>query len=250
MSEGKTVKGAQKLNTPNTPTNAMAFMVEQMIRQNVNTAEIVSINSADEQGKTSAGGRATATPLISQTDGWDKALPTTSIPGLPFYRPQAGKAAIIMEPQPGDKAIAIFTKRDSSALAVGKNEASPPASHRTFDQADGILINGVLGVEPETWLLLDPETGKISLSTKAASVEVSARESGDIEIKPGAGTFTMSATEDSTVDAPLVTFTGNVIIKGGLTVEGATNGAGGVSITSSNTVSINAPQVNINEDCA
>ena len=171
MSESqKPVKGSRRLNSANTPTNALIFLTEQTVRRMVNTAEVVSIDKADAQGRTSSGGRATARPLITQTDGFNQALPVTPIPNLPFYRPQAGKAAILMEPQPGDKALAVFTKRDSSALAVGKNEASPPASHRIFDQGDGFLINGILGQEPEIWLMLDPATGEISLSTKAANL--------------------------------------------------------------------------------
>jgi len=227
MSDGKTVKGVESLNTPNTPTNALAFLVEQLIRQNVNTAEVVSIDQADAQGPASVGGRASATPLISQTDGWNNALPVAALPSLPFYRPQAGKAAIIMEPQPGDKALAIFTKRDSSALAVGKNEASPPASHRTFDQADGFLINGFLGVEPEIWLRLDPATGEISLSTKAASIDISCRESGDIDIKTGAGNVSITATAAATILAPQIVLDGDVRITGNLTTEGISEGPGG-----------------------
>ena len=219
-----TVKGSRRLNSANTPVNAIAFLVEQEIKRQVNTAEIMAINSADAQGKTSPGGRAKATPLIAQTDGWGNSLPTTAIPNLPFYRPQAGKAAIIMEPQPGDKAIAVFTKRDSSALAVGKNEAAPPATHRAFDQADGFLINGILGVEPEIWLRLDPASGEISLSTKAANLEITCRESGDIDIKTGAGKFNIEATAESTIKAPSIILDGNVRITGTLTVD---NGSGG-----------------------
>ncbi len=221
------VKGVDRLNTANTPTNALAFLVEQMIRQNVNTAEVVSIDQAEAQGQTSAGGRATATPLISQTDGWNQALPAAPLPNLPFYRPQAGRAAIIMEPQPGDKALAIFTKRDSSALAAGKNEASPPASHRTFDQADGFLLNGFLGLPPEIWLWLNPATGEISLSTKAASIDISCRESGDIDIKTGAGKVNITATDTVTVKAPQIVMGGNVRITGNLTTEGVSEGPGG-----------------------
>jgi hypothetical protein len=248
MSDNQTVKGVGKLNTPNTPTNAMSFMVEQMIRQIVNTAEIVSIITADPQGKESAGGRAAARPLISQTDGWGRALPTTPLPALPFYRPQAGKAAIIMEPQPGDKALAIFTKRDSSGLAVGKNEASPPGSHRIFDQADGFLINGILGVEPEIWLRLDPASGEISLSTKAAKVDISCRESGDIEIKAGGGNVFITAAravnikagESIDLTAPVIRLNGNLA---------ASSGEGGTSISSSGKLVINAAEISLNEEC-
>lgn len=225
MSE--TVKGSKRANSANTVTNAVSFLVEQEIKRRVNTAEIMAVNSSDAQGNTSTGGRLKATPMVKQVDGFDKAIDTTKMPGMPFYRPQAGKAAIIMEPQPGDKAIAIFTKRDSSGLEVGKNDLVQPGSHRNFDQADGFLINGFLGVEPEIWLMLDPASGNIELSTKSANVEISCRDSGDLDIKTGSGKFTITGTEDSTIKMPNLTLDGNVRITGGLQVDGATTGEGG-----------------------
>jgi hypothetical protein len=84
-------------------------------------------------------------------------------------------------------------KRDSSGVASGKGEAVQPGSFRTFDQADGYLINGFLGEAPEIWLHLNPVTGDISLSTKAANINISCRESGDIDIKTGAGNVAIQA---------------------------------------------------------
>lgn len=225
MSE--TVKGSKRANSGNTLTNAISFLVEQEIKRRINTAEIMSVNSSDAQGNTSTGGRLKSTPMVKQIDGFGNAIDVTKMPGMPFYRPQAGKAAIIMEPQAGDKAIAIFTKRDSSGLEVGKNDPVQPGTHRNFDPADGFLINGFLGVEPEIWLMLDPVSGNIELSTKSANVEISCRDSGDLDIKTGAGKFTITGTEESTITAPNLILDGNVRITGSLIVEGASSGGGG-----------------------
>lgn len=129
----KPVRGTKKLTTANTPTNATAFLIEQTIRDTVNTAEVVSIDGADQTGTDGAAGYAAATPLVCQTDAFDNTLPPTSIPKMPFLRPQAGKAAIVMDPQPGDKAILVAMKRDSSGVASGKGDPVQPASFRTFD---------------------------------------------------------------------------------------------------------------------
>lgn len=218
----KPVRGTKKLTTANTPTNATAFLIEQTIRDTVNTAEVVSIDGADQTGTDGAAGYAAATPLVCQTDAFDNTLPPTSIPKMPFLRPQAGKAAIVMDPQPGDKAILIAMKRDSSGVTSGKGDPVQPASFRTFDQADGYLINGFLGEAPEIWLHLNPVTGDISLSTKAANIDISCRESGDIDIKTGAGNVTIQAGNGG---EGTITLDGQVVVTRTIQVQNKNNEA-------------------------
>jgi phage baseplate assembly protein gpV len=206
--------------------NAIDFAVTQAIRGQVNTSELVMIGQADQNGHDGPGGYASATPLVKQTDGFDNGLPATALHHLAYYRPQAGKAAIIMNPQPGDKALAVSMKRDSSGVGVDTKEAVQPGSHRSFDQADSILVNGVLGEVPETYLELDPATGTIFLSTKAAKIEISCRESGDIAIKTAAGNVRVDATLKVTVTCPEIILDGDVRITKGLVVEGEASGPG------------------------
>lgn len=214
----KPVKGTKKLTTANSPANAISFLVEQAIKETVNTAEVVSIDGADQNGTDGPGGYASATPLVCPIDGFNNALPSTAIPQMPFFRPQAGKAAIVMDPQPGDKAIAVFMKRDSSGVVSGQGGTVQPASFRSFDQADGYLINGFLGEAPEIWLKLDPVSGDISLSTKAANIDISCRESGDIAIRTKSGNITIEASGPSdtiTLKATNIILDGNVTGRGG-----------------------------------
>lgn len=190
------VKGTRRDTTANTIVNAQTALIEAVINESVNTAEIMTINSADPQDTESTGGRAAATPLVAQTDGYGNAIPTTKISALPFYRPQAGKCAILMRPQPGDMALAVFTKRDTSGVDIGTKTTVAPGSFRNFDQSDGFLLNGFLGEPPETWLMLDPETGNISLSTKTANIEILIREEGDIAISTFKGNIVINAGEE------------------------------------------------------
>jgi phage baseplate assembly protein gpV len=244
MSE-QPVKGTRKLSTPNSLVNAISFAIEQAIKSQVNTAELMSIGKADQNGTGGPGGYSSATPLVSQTDGFDNALPAAALSKLILYRPQAGKAAIIMDPQPGDKALAVTMKRDTSGVGVGTKETTPPASFRSFDQADSVLFTGVLGEAPEIWLELNPVSGNISLSTKAANIEISCRESGDIEIKTLAGNIavktdagdiainaaggnvTVDAIAQVTVTCPQTVIDGNLRITGGLELWGEAAGQGG-----------------------
>jgi phage baseplate assembly protein gpV len=216
----KAVKGTKKLTTSNTMANAVRFMVDQAIGETVNTAEVVSVDVASQTGTDGPAGYAAATPLVCPIDGFNQSLPTTSIPKMPFFRPQAGKAAIVMDPQPGDKGIAVFMKRDSSGVATGKGDPVQPASFRTFDQADGYLINGFLGEAPEIWLHLNPVTGDISLSTKAANIDISCRESGDIDIKTGAGNITIQAGEGG---EGTITLDGKVVVTRTMQVQNKNN---------------------------
>jgi phage baseplate assembly protein gpV len=227
MTPKKTVKSTQALTTGNSELNALGFMVDQSIKKAINTAEVVRIDQADQQGTNNPAGYANATPLVSQVDAWDKVLPMTALQHLPYLRPQAGKAAIVMDPQPGDKAIAVCMKRDSTIVKTETKRPVQPGSFRTFDMADGYLINGFLGEAPEIWLHLNPVSGDISLSTKSADIDISCREAGDIAITTNSGSVTINCTEKATVNCADIVLNGDVRVTGNLAVEGETTGHGG-----------------------
>ena len=239
-----TVKSAKKLTTSNTLANAVKFLVEQTLREMVSTAEVVSINAADQNSTTGPGGYASATPLVCTTDNWNNTLPPATLAKLPYFRPQAGKAAIVMDPQPGDKSVMVCMKRDSSGVSTGKNEPVQPGSHRSFDQADGYLFNGFMGEEPEIWLELNPVSGNISLSTKSADIDISCRESGDITIKTGSGNITIQAgnggegtiTLDGRVEVTRTIHVRNKNNEGQSQMTGGFNNTGGA--VTSNTVTL------------
>ena len=224
----KIVKGVKRLNTANTMANAVKFMVEQTVSGMVETAEVVGINAADQTGTGGAAGYASATPLVAQTDAWHNTLPQAPLHALPYLRPQAGKAAIVMDPQPGDKAVLLALKRDSSGVVTGKSEQVQPASFRTFDLAGGYLINGFLGEAPEIWLHLNPVSGDISLSTKAANIDISCREEGDIVVKTGSGNVTIQAGSGG---EGTITLDGQVVVTRNIIVQNKNNEAGGSQFT-------------------
>jgi hypothetical protein len=235
-----TVKGQKKLTSPNNLQNAIDMMVRQIIADMVETGEIVRIDSSDQNGSSGTGGYASGTPLICMTDGYGNAISSTQIPEMKVYRPQAGKAAVILDPQPGDKGIAVFTKRDSSGIGVGTSEPLQPASFRSFDQADGVLFTGILGETPEIWLHLDPVSGDISLSTKTANIDISCRDQGDIVIKTGSGNITIQAGNGG---EGTITLDGKVIVTRNIVVqnknsEGQSQMTGGFSNTG-NTIESN-----------
>ena len=70
--------------------NQLEFIIEQKIRQMVNTAALVRVDSCTSKGSDSAAGEISATPMIAQTDASGHALPMASLPRLPHNRLQGG----------------------------------------------------------------------------------------------------------------------------------------------------------------
>ncbi len=116
--------------------------MNETINGKVNTAEGVSIAGADQAGTDGAVECAAAMPLVCLVDRFNEVVSTTLSSKMSFFRPQAGKAAIVMDPQPADNAILITMKRDSSGVDSGKNDPVQPDSFRTFDQADAVYERG------------------------------------------------------------------------------------------------------------
>lgn len=223
-----TVKGNRPSASGNTLFNAIDQIARNIIRETVNTGEIVRVDTADAQGTQSKGGKAVVTPLVTQTDAYDNTIPATALPPARFMRLQHGNAAVLIPPQPGDKGVTLAMKRDSSDVSGDRNEPSKPGSFRVFDQADSVMMPGVVeGVEPEVWLYLDPVSGQIELSTKSADLSISCRQSGDIHISTGSGRVTIKATEQVLVQCDDIVLDGDVRVTGDLVIEGESGGVDG-----------------------
>lgn len=239
----KAVKGTRKITSTNTMANAMSFLIQQIIRENVNTAEVVIVESVDAGGPGAATGHVDVKPLVCQTDAYNNTLKPATLFRLPYSRIQGGIAALVIDPVPGDIGIALFAKRDSSGVKQGATDPVQPASFRTFDQADGFYIGGFLNRGPEAWLCIDPTSGEIELRTKIANARIIS-DTGDIRVTATVGNITVEAPAgDITVNAPAGTieataanavvnssmtiFNGAVTITGGLAVGGIARGIGG-----------------------
>lgn len=232
------VRGSETLTSSNTPYNTFRFVIDNAIRDKVNTSELVQVTAADAQGPDTSPGYVRVTPLVAQTDGVGNALPVTEWPSIPQARMQAGVAGIVLPAQPGDKGVAVIQKRDSSGVQPGKTEASTPGSYREFDPVDSVFFNGVQGLPLEVWLSLDPVSGNIELSTKAASVKIMCRESGDIDISTGSGNVNIMATDRVNIKAP------NIVLDGNVTITGNATGQNGGAASFGNGIRVNNGIVN------
>jgi hypothetical protein len=207
------VQSTQDYYTNTTQYNQLCYMVRQIIMEMLNTSAIVSVNSADAPGHGGAAGNVVATPLVAQTDAKGNALPMAKIPQLRFFRYQAGKAAIVLDPVAGDQGVAVFFKQDHSGVKGGATEAVVPGSFRNFDQSDGVVFPSVQGAAPTVWIELKqdetitihaPEGVKIE-STKeitltAPKIELNgAVTSNDVD-GGGSGTMKLNGTMTVTQD--------------------------------------------------
>lgn len=211
------VKSNRQFNTGASAFNALDFLVENAIKQKVNVAIPVRVDSCTAPGPDAPAGYVSATPLVAQRDADGKALEQVSIPQLPFFRLCCGSAAVVTDPQPGDVGLAVFAQSDISGLQAGKSETVPPGSFRSFDMSDGIYLGGILGTAPQTYLHLDPQKGEITIKCPTkVTIEVP-----EVEIK---------ARSSVTMDTPLVTVKG-IIVQTGENGGGASSFKGGFTNT-------------------
>ena len=183
MAESGIVKGVADEDVDSSDLNRLEFLIKVLMRD-MSTA-IPVIVTATQAGDTNAAGYVDARPLVAQLDAWGNALPMAALHHLPYFRLQAGRAGIVLDPVPGDIGLAVFAQSDCSTLKQGQKETAQPGSWRKFDQADGFYIGGFLNTKIDTYVRLAQD----------GSVKITA---------PG----------NVTIDAPTVTYSGDIICGG------------------------------------
>ena len=221
MSSGsnENVKGTRTLTSGNSLANSIYFAMETMLRNNVNTAEVVKVVRVYPGGVGSPAGAPDMTghvdvlPLVCLTDARDNALTPATLYRLPYSRIQGGVAALVIDPVPGDIGLAVFTKRDSSNVGQAQEQPVQPGSFRIFDQADGFYIGGFLNKAPEIWLELKQNREavlhapvKVTVNTTDAVVNASAK---------------------TLINSPETELSGNLMVRGNVTWAGVGQGHGG-----------------------
>ena len=210
MAEDTTRTSNRKLNSGASEYNAISFLVEQAIKGMVNTAIPVRVDSCTKPGVGGAAGYVSATPLVQQRGADGKSLMPVSLPQLPFFRLQCGTAAVVLDPQPGDVGLAVFSQQDASNLEAGKTDPVQAGSFRCFDMSDGFYVGGFYGQTPTTYVHLDPEKGEVTIK---APTKITI-ESPQIELK---GAVTMGGASGG---ADTITLDGNITTNGNFTTTG------------------------------
>lgn len=192
------VKGAQRPQSANNQENALDFIIERALSGKLNTALPVRVDSV-EAGGPGPVGFCTITPLVAGLDGSGNAIPKAPVHNVPYSRIQGGKAALIIDPEPGDLGWAVFCQRDISSVKRNKGWANPGSS-RVFDQADAIYLGGILNKEPEIYLELTQD----NVANLVAPMKVF-------------------------IDSPETELSGNLMVQGNVTWAGIGRGANGAA---------------------
>lgn len=206
MAEDTTRTSNRRLNSGASEFNAISFLVEQAIKGLVNTAIPVRVDSCTKPGVGGAAGYVSATPLVQQRGADGKSLMPVSLPQLPFFRLQCGTAAVVLDPQPGDVGLAVFSQQDASNIEAGKTDPVQAGSFRCFDMSDGFYVGGFYGQVPQTFVHLDPEKGEAYIKAPT-KITIDAPQ---IELK---GALTMGGAGSSDT----ITLDGNVTTNGNIT---------------------------------
>ena len=174
--------------------------------QKINTvflAKILSVSTAGVGGTKTV----TAQPLICQIDANDNALPSPKLVEIPHYRVQAGAGAFVVNPHVGDIGVFVCAKRDISNIKNGVTDPQTPASFRSFDLADAIMIATIHTGTASTYVYIDPDNGTIEIKAPAS-------------LTVNTATATINASGSTSINSPETTISGHVTIKGGLSVSG------------------------------
>lgn len=198
-------RGIGDIYQATSPFNANNQQIASNI-QKINTvflAKIISVSTEGTEGTKTV----TAQPLICQIDANGNALPSPKLVEIPHYRVQAGTGAFVINPHVGDIGVFVCAKRDISKIKNGVNDPQTPASFRSFDLADSIMIATIHTETASTYIYIDPDSG---------TIEIKAPESLTINTESAI----INASGSTSINSPETTISGHVTIKGGLSVSG------------------------------
>lgn len=162
MAGENTVKGMENINTSSSDYNALAFIIQQAIRQQVNTAIVCKVVGV-------SGNYVDVLPLVTQIDGFGEVVNPTTLFKLPFMRYHGGICAVKLNPVIGDIGLAVFAQKDCSSVGVGTTEPQKPASFRENTMANGFYIGGFLNQEPSCYIELS-QSGSVTINAPAGLV--------------------------------------------------------------------------------
>jgi hypothetical protein len=173
MAENSEVKGVANYAAGNSQYNALSFMIQQAIREQVNTCIICKVVGVSD-------GYVDVLPMVTQVSGKDEAIAPTTLYKLPYMRYHAGIAAVILNPVVGDIGLAVFAGKDCSNVKVGTSEPVPPASFRDNSMANGFYIGGFLNQAPSVFIELT-QGGAVNITAPGGvNINGSVTVSGDV----------------------------------------------------------------------
>jgi hypothetical protein len=162
MADEQVVKGQKKPNTAGSEYNALQFVIQQALRQQVHTAIPCRVQAVD-------GLFVDVLPLVSSVDGYGESVEPTTIFHLPVFRYQAGVAAVVLDPVVGDIGLAVFAQADSSNVTVGTETPQQPGSFRRYSMSDGFFLIGFHNQSPSVYIEVTQE-GVVNIQADTVNI--------------------------------------------------------------------------------
>jgi hypothetical protein len=192
-------KSAQTPVTGHNDVNMLDFLVRRALLD-VHTAlpckvvESFPLAPGDERlNKDGIAGLVHVELQIDQVDTSDCPIDAGRIYNVPYFRLQAGIAAIVVDPVPGDLGWLSFGERDMS-LWKNRRVKEMPATKRILSQSDPVYFPGILNAPPKIWIRLRED----GIYIEGNDQPVNVRTDGDISMKAG-GKIDIAADGDVTV---------------------------------------------------
>jgi hypothetical protein len=173
MAEDNTVQGLQNINTASSDYNSLSFIIQQAIRQQVNTCIVCKVVAV-------SGNYVDVLPLVTQIDGFGEAVAPTNLFKLPFMRYHGGICAVKLDPVVGDIGLAVFAQKDCSGVGVGTTEPQKPASFRENTMANGFYIGGFLNKEPSCYIELKQDNSIVINAPAGLTINNNVTVNGDV----------------------------------------------------------------------
>jgi hypothetical protein len=142
MAEGDKGYGQQDPSDTTSPFNVRDFHIQQAIAK-LSTAKVVKVLAVDTGKK-----EVDVQPLVNLVDGEGNKTEQGTIYGLSYGAMQWGDNAIVAVPKKDDIGIIMCSDRDISAVKAAKAAANP-GSGRQLDEADGMYLGGLPGLNSD-----------------------------------------------------------------------------------------------------
>ena len=202
----------------NSAFNATQQQIDTSI-QEIETAFVAKITSCESSG---VGGSKTvnAVPMVQMIDANGNTLQSPDYVKLPHYRVQQGIAALIIDPVPEDLGVFVSCKRDISNINSSSTNPMPPASMRSFNGADSVMVGTIHTKEPTVYIHITQDNKILIHAPSGCTVE------SDSEVTVNAPSVKVTASGSVEITAPTTKINGNVEITGTLKTDGQITGAG------------------------
>lgn len=227
---GSTGAGQQDPFDSNSDFAVIAFIVEQMMAQ-LDTMKLVKVvKVTGGAGALAIAGTVDVQLLVNQIDGSGNSTPNGVVYGIPWFRMQGGKNAIICDPLVDDIGFVVCSDRDISNVKAKKGQANP-GSYRRYNVSDGVYVGGVLNAVPEQWVRFTTDMVEVGDKTgnvvKLSSTGIELTPHGALPVKVNGnlivtGNFQLGGLLES-VDGTL--YTGKIWTGGEIVSRVGTGGA-------------------------